>query len=76
MSRKWVKKAEAEDPRLNIQLKTPEEVQLHTELKTLATAYGMTLHDVIIPLLHEAVARLRRRTLPLNTPLILKRKEK
>ena len=69
------KKRIYKDDRVNVQLRNEEEKQLYRNLKSLATVHGLTVHDVVLLALDQAVATLEKRTLPPNTPIRLSKKK-
>lgn len=52
--------------RVNVDLTKEEDILAYREIKVLASLCGMTLHDAIVPSLHEALAELKARPLPLR----------
>ena len=52
------------DKRINIELKTEEEKQLYRELRAAVIQHRMTLRDVILPLMRQALTALQRKSLP------------
>lgn len=63
-------------PRLNIELTTPEEVQLFNDFKALAAIHGLSIHEAGILGISEALYQLQKRTLPPNTVVRLSKTRK
>ena len=57
--------------KINVELSTDEDIQAYQDLKALAAAHRISLQDVIIPAMHEALAALQRRPLPSSSVMRL-----